>query len=187
MNSSKLCNKCNQLNTSDSIYCINCGNNLNVNIVVNNEINNVQTNIVNPANEVNNVQDNTITSANTVNVDSSSDEKIALEQQLHRNKVDRIKCYVFGSISLICILLSLVLFILIYITRNEHIERLFLSTSWMPLVGIILLIIGSSRYPNNKFLKFVKYVLLGIILCGIIGIIYLYISCVISCITCEGI
>ena len=54
-----------------------------------------------------------------------------------------------------------------------------------PLAGIVIMIIGRVNYPTNKFLKVVMWIIIGSIILGIIGMIILFVVCVITCSTLD--
>lgn len=50
-----------------------------------------------------------------------------------------------------------------------------------PISGIIVMIVGRVKYPTNKFLKVVMWVIIGSIILGILAIIIFMIWCYVTC------
>lgn len=50
-----------------------------------------------------------------------------------------------------------------------------------PLSGIIVMIIGRIKYPTNKFLKIVMWIIIGSIIFGLIAFIIFVIWCYVTC------
>lgn len=50
-----------------------------------------------------------------------------------------------------------------------------------PISGIIVMIVGRVKYPTNKFLKVVMWVIIGSIILGIVAVIIFMIWCYVTC------
>ena len=62
----------------------------------------------------------------------------------------------------------------------------FMSLSgFCPLAGIVLMIIGRVKYPTNKFLKVVMWIIIGSIILGLFLFILFVIWCYITCSTMD--
>lgn len=48
------------------------------------------------------------------------------------------------------------------------------------LAGIVVMIIGRIKYPQNKFLKVVMWIIIGILIFGIVAMILLFLWCAIT-------
>ena len=58
-------------------------------------------------------------------------------------------------------------------------------SSIAPLAGLVIMIVGRAKYPNNKFLKFVMWAIIISILLGIILFAIFFIWCWVSCATLD--
>lgn len=50
-----------------------------------------------------------------------------------------------------------------------------------PISGIIVMIVGRVKYPTNKFLKVVMWIIIGSIILGIVSVIIFMIWCYVTC------
>lgn len=50
-----------------------------------------------------------------------------------------------------------------------------------PISGIIVMIVGRVKYPTNKFLKVVMWVIIGSIILGIVAVIIFMVWCYVTC------
>ena len=54
-----------------------------------------------------------------------------------------------------------------------------------PLAGIVVMIVGRVKYPSNKFLKIVMWIIIGCILLGLVLFILFIIWCWVTCSTMD--
>lgn len=50
-----------------------------------------------------------------------------------------------------------------------------------PISGIIVMIIGRVKYPTNKFLKIVMWIIIGSIILGLVAVVIFTIWCYVTC------
>ena len=111
----------------------------------------------------NNVVDNNTTNNN---VDSSQGDKL-------------------GLISLLLYFGASLVFSIITLSLPEDVRNYFSALVGMcPLAGIVVMIVGRVKYPNNRLLKIVMWVIIISIILEIVLFIILVVVCYISCVGC---
>jgi len=84
----------------------------------------------------------------------------------------------FGTLSLILYFAGSAVVTLISYFLPVDSRNAFMSLSgFCPLAGIVLMIIGRVKYPTNKFLKVVMWIIIGSIVLFILFVIWCYITC----------
>ena len=105
-----------------------------------------------------------------------------LIQNNQANNVDDSKGNILGIISLALyfggsVLIAFILRILPVTVRDS-----FSTLSGLcPLSGIIIMIIGRVKYPTNKFLKVVMWIIIGTIIISLVTFIIFVIWCYVTC------
>ena len=105
-----------------------------------------------------------------------------LMQNNQANNVDDSKGNILGIISLALyfggsVLIAFILRILPVTVRDS-----FSTLSGLcPLSGIIIMIIGRVKYPTNKFLKVVMWIIIGTIIISLVTFIIFVIWCYVTC------
>ena len=158
MNNNKICPKCGT-NNINSHFCVKCGQDLTfqTNEVISN--NNIQNNINN--NIKTNITDNQPTNNNS-------------------------EGNILGIISLVLYFAGTTIFTYISKILPNSIGNTFsFLTGLCPLAGIVTMIIGRIKYPNNKFLKVVMIIIIGSIIFCVIAFILFVIWCYVTCSTMD--
>lgn len=110
----------------------------------------------------NSTNNNVVTVANN-NVDSSQGDKL-------------------GLISLLLYFGASLVFSIITVFLPDEVRNYFSTLVGMcPLAGIVVMIVGRVKYPNNKLLKIVMWVIIASIILGIVLFIVVVIVCYVSC------
>ena len=163
MNNNKICPGCGAKNNINAKFCISCGTKLveNTNTNVNNEAN-VENNSINtnPTPVVN----------NGVSVQTEKDKRNAT---------------LLGVLSLVFYFVgSSLIYSLSYMFKYSF-EELYTMISTLgglsPIAGIVLMIVGRIKYPTNKFLKVVMWIIIGSIIAGLVLFILLVVFCYVTC------
>ena len=154
---SVFCSNCGTNNEIDSHFCGNCGKQLIQNNVTINEQGNSQYNTNN---------DDVINNQTNYNNDSEG------------NKL--------GIISLALYFVGSTLFLFIsYLLPAGFRESFSALAGLCPTSGIVIMIVGRVKYPNNKFLKIVMWIIIGSIILELIAFILFFIWCYITCSTMD--
>lgn len=154
----KFCPSCGKEVVEGALFCTNCGVQFSQ---TNNEVNN--------QNEVINEQpviEQPVVQQNTIDNQKSKDSNATL----------------FGVLSLVLYFAgSVVVSLLSYLLPASSRDAFMSLSGFCPMAGIVLMIIGRVKYPTNKFLKVVMWLIIGSIILGIIAIIILFVWCYITC------
>lgn len=144
MENNKICSKCGTSNKNDSAFCMNCGNKLDANANINE-----------------NVQNNPV---------QTQDIVYAQKEEAEGNKFATAALILYFAGGLMASILSRYL--------PERIGN-FLSgfSGFVPLVGIVIMIVGRIKYPNNKLLKITMWVIISLFILGVIIAILFFVFC----------
>ena len=156
----KRCNRCGMVNTVDAVYCSNCGGYLDSNMNMNNNMNmNMNNNMnMNMNNNMNNSMNSNMN--NSIDIDKQKANNMATISAL----LFYLGAEVVGIISKIIPVIG----DLIYDMRGL-----------CSIAGIVIMIIGRVKYPDNKSLKVVMWAII-VTIAVIIIFVVLYIVSVTS-------
>jgi len=91
-----------------------------------------------------------------------------------------------GIISLVLYFAGSLAVSLLSIVFPESIRYYFSSLGGLcPLAGIVVMIVGRVKYPNNKLLKIVMWIIIGNIIFSLIAFIIFFIWCYVTCTTMD--
>lgn len=154
MENSKICQKCGTINNLEAKFCQNCG----TEIIQNNTVNTIQNSVF--QNENNNIK---------------------IDNQIKNNDHEGNK---LGIISLVLYFAATIVTTVITSLLPENIGESFSALCGLcPLAGIVIMIVGRVKYPDNKLLKVVMWVIIGSIIISIILFIIFCVWCYVTCTT----
>ena len=154
----KFCHNCCKEIEEGTVFCTNCGVQLSQS---DNEANNDNNS------QIETIKEQPVTQQNN-NVNSNQDNKS--------------NATLFGVLSLVLYFAgSIIISLLSYLLPANSRDAFMSLSGFCPLVGIVLMIIGRVKYPTNKFLKVVMWIIIGSIILGIVAFILLFIWCYITC------
>jgi hypothetical protein len=156
MENEKICSNCGKSNENTASYCSNCGKSL------------VQNNVMNSNSE------------QSVNNSNINIEGVTNNNQT-TNKSEK-EGDVFALLSLLFYFLGSTAMEILAAHIPGKIGYAFSTLGGIcPLVGIVLMIVGRTKYPNNKFLKGVMWAIFISIVIGIIVLSIISIYCATAC------
>ena len=135
----KRCNRCGMVNTLDAVYCSNCGGYLDSNMNMNSNMNNNMNNNMNSNMNMNNSMNSNMN--NSIDIDKQKANNMATISAL----LFYLGAEVVGIISKIIPVIG----DLIYDMRGL-----------CSIAGIVIMIIGRVKYPDNKSLKVVMWAII---------------------------
>ena len=152
------CNKCGTDNNKENIYCNNCGQKLT------------------------NEKNDSINNSREINITEEQKDIFSTEEKEIKNTNNEKEAKIIGLISLGLFFLGS--FSLNFLaTLFPKSLKMFISTlsGMCPMAGIVTMIMGRIKYPENRFLKGVMWsIIVAITLC-IIAIILFTIWCYVTC------
>lgn len=153
MNNNKICSKCGTVVDADSKFCINCGEKLDINTDVNTSIVSVD------------------------NVDSNNNQSIP-QNEINN---DDSNATILGIVSLALFFLGSTIFG--FLSTMFPFAGMFISnlSGLCPLAGLSVMIFGRIKYPENKFLKIVMWIIIISIIVVVVGFISFCIWCFVMC------
>lgn len=152
MENNKICPNCGTNNKSDSNFCGNCGKQL------------IQNNVV--VNGQDNIQHNK-------NNDYMVNNQTNYIKDSEANKL--------GIISLVLYFAGSLISSISYLLPSAVSDSFSALAGLCPLSGIVIMIIGRIKYPTNKLLKIVMWIIIGSIIFGLIAFIVFVIWCYVTC------
>ena len=159
MKNSIICSNCGMENENNSKFCGNCGAQL---IEEKTELNIVNTENVNVQQNVNSSVDSNLEN-NVIDSDTKAGNKLGILALL----------LYFAAPTLVQSILMLF---------PEKIAITFSTLIGIcPPVGLVLMIVGRIKYPNNKLLKIAMWVIIASIILSIVAVIVFMIACYVMC------
>ena len=99
-----------------------------------------------------------------------------------QKQIDEHNAIILGIISLVLYYVGGAIVLVISSLLPESARTFFSTVSGLcPLAGVITMIVGRIKYPNNTFLKVVMWVIIISIIFGIIVFILLFLMCYLTC------
>jgi len=182
----KNCPNCGAELIEDFVFCANCGtkikqdNNVNEEKNTQSEINNEQVVDENVVEEVKNEQSALVEPRVEPRVQLSNSDKFNNQADNNSNAT------LIGALSLIIYFVgSAVVTLLSYFLPGDSGNAFMSLSGFCPLAGIVLMIIGRVKYPTNKFLKVVMWIIIVSIILGLVAFILFVIWCYITCPTID--
>ncbi len=145
------CYKCGQKLEGNSQFCSNCGAQLTASTSTNIEQNNT-------------TQNNTTQNIETTNTNITDNGNL------------------LGILSLLLYFAgSFVIGIITYILPESIRDLFSVFAGFCPVAGIVLMIVGRVKFPENKLLKVAMWIIIASIIAGILFFIFIIVMCYITC------
>ncbi|MBR2710967.1 MAG: zinc ribbon domain-containing protein [Bacilli bacterium] len=182
----KICPNCGTELIEDFVFCTNCGtkikqdNNVNEEKNTQSEVNNEQVLDENVVEEVKAEQSALVEPRVEPRVQPSNSYKFNNQADNNSNAT------LIGTLSLVLYFAgSAVVTLISYFFPGDSRDAFMSLSGFCPLAGIVLMIIGRVKYPTNKFLKVVMWIIIGSIILGLFLFILFVIWCYITCSTMD--
>ena len=164
----KVCPSCGRENSSDTLYCVNCGLKFGENneLVCPNCNNKIEANnnfCLNCGHKLKEITNNQV----VVNESDSEGNKLGIIS---------LCLYFFGPF---------ILGVISYFFPRDFSQYISSLGGLSSLAAIVIMIVGRVKYPTNKLLKIIMWIYIGLIAASIVLFIAIFLFCFITCSTMD--